>query len=957
MSEQQEGRAFVPSRAADTAASDEENDGNDDDRRSSSTRRERQQENGEGEDAERNRNDDGDVLPPSGNTTTAVLLEPPPPPPPRPVRYFEFPPGAGEDFFRALSFFTNSNNDNAHTNEGNGSGGRGGGGQQQPSSSSSLPGPVHPLYSPQRLLQSSLSSQSVRRRRRRRRQGAASAAVGGRRRQQQQVSTNGSWPPTAPVHSWRTAEDVGKVGFGDDDFLEELAVMELPDVVVFPGDTLPLRVCDPSWASFLGRQIDRARNEPGRLLSDDDDDDRDGQIRFGVLTRPERHRHRQPSFRARGVPIGAAGIFFGRTGDREDDAEEEDDEEEEEDRARTRRQSWTRRGVGPRRLTAFSQRLIQELGDMDDLSRDEDSNGDHDDVSPPSENREEDGSGGGGHESGDRGIAGGGEEQPRQQPVAGAADGGQETNHRRVRPRWIASALSSFRRSGDRGDEREDGERGESQAADNENEFQINRDNSEDRSSMSVDGSERASRRGATVNSVGEAQVAADGNDSGDNGIPLAERDIGGVPNEDDTSSDGSMPALDAPDANDASSNGSISELPPLIARYEDDSSSDESMPAENNGSRAPIPAPLARLVLDVVLPAQRNILSTIDGGRGNPDLMYLGRIGTIVSVIYTHGDAATEGTSVWRSHDRGQVVITCLAVNRFRIVSLSSEEGRIKKFLVEEIYDEPLHLPPDLPNTCRFVDLKGGKCSLETARQRQLARSVSLVTPVPYFVYKRTWPWSLAASIRDDLERIPSFAGVLESLPSEDDAIDGEKARRLADPLYFSYWLASNLPLGKDEKLRLLALMSTTERLLRLKEKILKAEEAESVIQCRVCGCPLTRASNMFSVGGAEGSTGNYVNEYGHVHQTITVRELDEDEVRLQGRPETRDTWFPGYSWTIMNCAFCRAHLGWKFQIVDVDVGAAVTPQRPAFFYGLTAGSVKTIVPETRRPRRTRRA
>ena len=103
-------------------------------------------------------------------------------------------------------------------------------------------------------------------------------------------------------------------------------------------------------------------------------------------------------------------------------------------------------------------------------------------------------------------------------------------------------------------------------------------------------------------------------------------------------------------------------------------------------------------------------------------------------------------------------------------------------------------------------------------------------------------------------------------------------------------------------------------------------------------------------------------VNEYGIIHQTITLREADESHLAFSGGPETRDryeiviirigisatkylifpsifhSWFPGYSWTITYCQRCLSHLGWKFQLVRQD---AATEDRPAVFYGWSASSV----------------
>jgi hypothetical protein len=127
-----------------------------------------------------------------------------------------------------------------------------------------------------------------------------------------------------------------------------------------------------------------------------------------------------------------------------------------------------------------------------------------------------------------------------------------------------------------------------------------------------------------------------------------------------------------------------------------------------------------------------------------------------------------------------------------------------------------------------------------------------------------------------------------------------------------------------------------------------------------------------MFTVSGADGTTGNYVNEHGILHQTVTLRRINEHDVEYQGEAHIRDSWFPGYSWTIMVCAVCGHHLGWQFISVDTTTNVQerrtnpmmndIEPrnvtvidhvQRPNVFYGVSATNVKTFVPNPplRRP------
>jgi hypothetical protein len=352
----------------------------------------------------------------------------------------------------------------------------------------------------------------------------------------------------------------------------------------------------------------------------------------------------------------------------------------------------------------------------------------------------------------------------------------------------------------------------------------------------------------------------------------------------------------------------------------------------------------------------------------------YIGRIGTIASVTYTHGDAATDddtvvnGSSrVWRSsREQGQLVVTALGTSRFRIDSFAHEEDAnamardpdyarshfmgVRTFLVEELDDEPLSLPPLQLRHCEPNGVLAGN-NFQRYHNRLIQR-LSIVSPYPPFVYQLAWPWKMVADILEAVKRVSTFTGLSQSLPSLDDDTCDNDTHRFLEPLEFSFWMASNMPMSEEEKLCLLEMQSTVERLQYIRQKIADEERIESYIHCKSCGIPLSRATFMFSVGGAEGTTGAYVNEYGCIHQTITVREVCETEVWFQGHAETRDSWFEGYSWTIMNCVFCGSHLGWKF--LRVDRRDEATLDRPDQFYGLSAASVATQGASTMSDRRS---
>lgn len=81
------------------------------------------------------------------------------------------------------------------------------------------------------------------------------------------------------------------------------------------------------------------------------------------------------------------------------------------------------------------------------------------------------------------------------------------------------------------------------------------------------------------------------------------------------------------------------------------------------------------------------------------------------------------------------------------------------------------------------------------------------------------------------------------------------------------------------------------------------------------------------------------FVNAHGVIHDTLTV--VDVKNVRLFGHKCSEYSWFPNYSWIIINCSSCDHHMGWKF----VANNRNLTPQH---FYGISRRNVKPAIDRT---------
>lgn len=148
-------------------------------------------------------------------------------------------------------------------------------------------------------------------------------------------------------------------------------------------------------------------------------------------------------------------------------------------------------------------------------------------------------------------------------------------------------------------------------------------------------------------------------------------------------------------------------------------------------------------------------------------------------------------------------------------------------------------------------------------------------------------------------------------------------------DPSIFAYWVAGNLPLDRKERLELLQ-MDCIVRLLRKELEILGKFGDD--IYCSGCGAFLAHTRDIFSMTN-HGAAGTFVNPGGNVFQILTLREIHQDHVVIDVVRSTQDSWFPGYSWSIVYCSSCYRHLGWQFDRVAGDHGGVVLS--PACFFG----------------------
>jgi cereblon len=107
------------------------------------------------------------------------------------------------------------------------------------------------------------------------------------------------------------------------------------------------------------------------------------------------------------------------------------------------------------------------------------------------------------------------------------------------------------------------------------------------------------------------------------------------------------------------------------------------------------------------------------------------------------------------------------------------------------------------------------------------------------------------------------------------------------------------------------------------------KTTEGEEAFLCFLCKTKITEKKFLISI--SDGTPfHSFTNPYGIAFNVMTVSYC---EMVVEASERVLEhTWFPGYDWSILICANCREHLGWKYHSSD---------QQPSNFYALIRGKL----------------
>ncbi|XP_004349506.2 cereblon [Capsaspora owczarzaki ATCC 30864] len=151
-------------------------------------------------------------------------------------------------------------------------------------------------------------------------------------------------------------------------------------------------------------------------------------------------------------------------------------------------------------------------------------------------------------------------------------------------------------------------------------------------------------------------------------------------------------------------------------------------------------------------------------------------------------------------------------------------------------------------------------------------------------------------------------------------------------NPIAFSYWLASNLPVSPETQ-------QTLQKIDTVVERLRKEIDVIANLAPLCCSRCLREISSLRAVVGmsSAGFANAFVNSFGVVHDTITC--FTAQALNLVGQPSLQDTWFPGYAWQIAICSGCYTHIGWHYTATQPHL-------QPRRFWGLSRANLIDSAP-----------
>lgn len=147
-------------------------------------------------------------------------------------------------------------------------------------------------------------------------------------------------------------------------------------------------------------------------------------------------------------------------------------------------------------------------------------------------------------------------------------------------------------------------------------------------------------------------------------------------------------------------------------------------------------------------------------------------------------------------------------------------------------------------------------------------------------------------------------------------------------DEAAFSFFVSRNLPVGVGARAALLAEDSVAARLRACLFALRSLADSLACVACRAVIVSSLAASRLPAFLNDEGMP-VFSNPACITFRVVLVAQMAAEVARVVhfrgGAPELADSWFAGYAWSLLACAGCGAHIGWRYDWLGEGAGGAL--------------------------------
>jgi cereblon len=214
-----------------------------------------------------------------------------------------------------------------------------------------------------------------------------------------------------------------------------------------------------------------------------------------------------------------------------------------------------------------------------------------------------------------------------------------------------------------------------------------------------------------------------------------------------------------------------------------------------------------------------------------------------------------------------GHITVKSKAVQRYQVIE---RDGKDKEVRNGAYHSTVKILPEILLNEPYFLGISNGLRKHAHNSSDKFKSFVAASSRWPKFVYD-------LYSVKPVSEKIERYLAML--------GIESP-----SDPILKTWWLARNVPLNPNDRLKIFKTNCVNKRLQMIGESL----NFVAHFLCKRCRNKIAVYNDIFAI--SKGNVNSqFCNPAGYIHETLTVNKVFDSSLRMVDRPSAEFSWFPG--------------------------------------------------------------